>query len=66
MSHIDFSSYSPKLLTETLRILRDYKNSLRQVGKRSILSDRRIVAAHTPQIEYAKGVDTDLLKKCSE
>ena len=41
MSHFDFSSYSPQILADTLRILRDYKSSLRQLGKRAILFDRR-------------------------
>ena len=66
MSHFDFSSYSPQFLTDVLRVLRDYKSSLRQVGKRAILSDRRAEKVPIPHIEYAQGIDTDLLKKYSE
>ena len=66
MSHFDFSSYSPQILADTLRILRDYKSALRQLGKRAILSDRRTLLPPIPHIEYAQGIESDLLKKYSE
>ncbi len=53
MSNLDFSQYSSSALSEALRILRDYKNSLRQVGKRAKLVDPRHPDALIPTVEYA-------------
>ena len=53
MSNLDFSQYSSSALSEALRILRDYKNSLRQVGKRAKLADPRHPDALMPTVEYA-------------
>lgn len=66
MTTHELSSYSREFLTDTLRVLRNYKNSLRQVGHRAVLSDPRITAELVPHVEYAPGIEDALLKKYTE
>jgi len=66
MTTPELSSYSREFLTDTLRVLRNYKNSLRQVGHRAVLSDPRVVTEMIPYVEYAPGIDDVLLKKYTE
>ncbi len=53
-------------IIDTIRVLKNYKNSLRQVGKRAILMDPRSPTVEMPLIEYAPGIETTFLKKYSE
>lgn len=66
MTNPVLSSYSREALNDTLRVLRNYKNSLRQVGKRAHLEDPRTHEAPTPSVEYAPGLDATLLKQYAE
>lgn len=47
------TSYPRTLLVDTLRIVRNYKNALRQVGKRANLCDPRAKDTLIPTVEYA-------------
>ncbi len=53
-------------IIDTIRVLKNYKNSLRQVGKRAILMDPRSLMEDIPLVEYASGIDQSLLRKYSE
>lgn len=53
-------------IIDTIRVLKHYKNSLRQVGKRAVLMDPRSPTVEMPLIEYAPGIETTFLKKYSE
>jgi len=57
----DFSSYSRETLVDTLRILKSYKSTLRQQGHRAVLQDTHVSEVLIPKIEYAPGIDTDIL-----
>ena len=53
-------------IIDTIRVLKNYKNSLRQVGKRAVLMDPRFPMVEMPLIEYASGIETTFLKKYSD
>lgn len=63
MTTHELSSYSREILSDTLRVMRNYKNSIRQVGRRAVIHDPRIVTEAVPSVEYAPGIDMDLLQK---
>lgn len=63
MHSLDLSSYSRDTLVDTLRVLKNYKNSLRQVGKRAQLVDTTTPVALPVTVEYIPTLDRALLEK---
>lgn len=57
------SSFSRESLTDVLRVLKDYKNTLRQVGKRAHITDRQHPIDLIPRVEYAPGLEKELIEK---
>ena len=53
-------------IIDTIRVLKNYKNALRQVGKRAILMDPRYPMIAAPVVEYTSGIETTFLKKYSD
>lgn len=66
MSKTQFSSYTKSKLADVLRVLKDYRSSLKQIGNRATLSDSREMKDKNFRIEYSEPVDIDFLKNFSE
>lgn len=63
MTTINISSYSREALEHLLRMLKSYKNGLRQVGKRMTLSDPLHPAPTQAVVEYMSSMtESDALK----
>ncbi len=66
MSNIQLSSYSKEELENVLRVLKNYRASLKQIWNRSILSDSKEKKEKFFRIEHTKEISEDFLKKFSE
>lgn len=66
MSNIDLSSYSKEELRDVLRVLKDYRTSLKQIGLRSEFSDVKIPKKNFFTIEYTSSADFDFIKKFAD
>lgn len=62
MNSSDLSSYSLEELTEALRILKNYKVSLRQIGARAVLFDPKDPKPPHIRVEYAPGFEQTTVK----
>lgn len=66
MSNTKLSSYSREELTDILRVLKDYRTSLKQIGNRSILSDSKEKKEKIFKIEHTKEISENFLQDFSE
>ena len=62
MKASDLSTYSLGELTDVLRVLKNYKVSLRQIGDRAELSDPKNPEPAKLKIEYAVGFSMDTVR----
>ncbi len=58
-SSLDLTSYSLDELTEALRVMKNYKTSLRQIGGRAKLQDQKHPEAPALTVQYAPGFALD-------
>ena len=63
MTTIDLSSYPRESLENILRIVKSYRNSLKQIGKRAHLFDPKNPPSIASIIEYASGMERDTVEK---
>ena len=63
MSTLDLTSYSRETLEHILRVMKQYKISLRQIGKRAVLIDPENPPAIASVVEYAPSIDTSMVEK---
>lgn len=61
-STLDLSSYSLEELTDALRVMKNYRTSLRQIGAKAKLEDPKHPSAPVLSIEYAPGFTMDTVK----
>ncbi len=66
MTTLDLTSYSRESLEHILHIVKAYRNSLKQIGKRAILSDPKDPPAVTATIEYVSGMDRASVEKYAQ
>jgi hypothetical protein len=57
MSTIDLSSHSRETLEHILSVMKGYRTTLKQVGKRAVLIDAKNPPKERAIIEYAPGMD---------
>lgn len=65
MLNTKLSSYSKEELYDVLRILKSYRSSLKQIGKRAKLKDDKQKIAKIFRIEYAGEMDKNFLENFS-
>lgn len=63
MSNIDLSSYSKEELIDVLRILKNYRTSLKQIGSRAEIIDFRNPKNKNFRIEYTSSSDKNFVEK---
>lgn len=62
MSTLDLSSYPRAKLEHVLHIVKLYRSSMKQIGKRASLVDPADLPDVIARIEYASGVDRETVK----
>ncbi len=63
MSSLYLTSYSRETLEHILLILKGYKNSLKQIGNRSVLFDPKNPPAIHARVEYAPSIEIAFVEK---
>lgn len=66
MSSVNLSSYSREQLTDILRILKLYKTSYAQIGRRARMIDPRIPALPVIRVEYPTDASLDEIRPFAE
>jgi hypothetical protein len=61
-----FSPYSRDELKDTLRVLKNYKSALAQVGNRALLQDTAHPSSLPLRVEYAEGFSLDTVKNATK
>ncbi len=63
MTPLDLTSYSRESLEHMLSIVKSYRTSLRQIGKRAVLIDPKHPPAISATVEYVGGMHKDTVDK---
>jgi hypothetical protein len=63
MASLDLTSYSRETLEHMLLMLKGYKNSLKQIGKRSVLFDPKNPPAIQARVEYTPSIEASFVEK---
>lgn len=65
MTTLDLSSYSRESLEHLLLIMKSYRNSLKQIGRRARIVDPKNPPGVSAIVEYVSGMDKDSVEKYS-
>ncbi len=63
MTPLDLTSYSRESLENMLSIVKSYRTSLKQIGKRAVLIDPKHPPAISATVEYVGGMHKDSVEK---
>ena len=66
MSILDLSSYPRATLEHVLHIVKLYRSSMKQIGKRTSLVDPAHMPETIARIEYASGIDRETVKSYAD